>query len=179
MNRTYKSEGVVLKRRNAGEADRVVTIFTKRFGKVVAVAKGVRKISSRRAGSLEPATQATIFFAKAKTFDIITQVQLIDSFPLARKNLPRLTQVNLLLEVVDSVTREEQDHPQVYEIMVDTLRQLNTNGSKRQLLVKNITAIIENLGFGKPKNSSESALKHHIEDITDRELRSKKMLTTQ
>ena len=178
MVRTYRTEGVVLKRRNAGEADRVVTIFTKQRGKIVAVAKGVRKITSRRAGSLEPATQAVTFFARGKTFDIITQTQLISSFSAARKNLSRLTQIHQILEIVDLFTAENQSHPQVYEILVNTLKSLNTSGNKRELLVTNIRLIVKTLGFGEPQDSSESALKDFIEEITNKELRSKKMLTT-
>lgn len=176
MHRTYKSEGVVLKRRNAGEGDRVVTIFTKHHGKIVAVAKGVRKISSRRAGSLEPATQAVFFLVKSKTFDIITQTQLISSFTQARKSLSRLTQVSQMLEIIDLLTREHQSLPQVYEILVNTLSALDSNGSKRGLIVQNVRKILETLGFGLPSDNSESSLKHFIEEITDRELRSKKML---
>lgn len=168
----------MLKRRNAGEADRVVTIFTKQKGKVVAVAKGVRKITSRRAGSLEPATQAVTFFARGKTFDIITQTQLISSFSAARKNLSRLTQIHQILEIVDLFTAENQSHPQVYDVLVYTLKSLNTSGSKRKLLVTNIRLIVKILGFGEPQDSSESALKNFIEEITNKELRSKKMLAS-
>lgn len=176
MHRTYKDAGIILKRRNSGEADRVVTIFTKRFGKVVAIAKGVRKITSRRAGSLEPATQAVIFFARGKTFDIITQTQLISSFSQARKNLSRLTQVHQILEVVDLLTRENQEHTHVYEILLNTLKALDTDGNKRKLIVEKIRDIIRSLGFGEPEYDSEPALKEFLESITERELRSKKML---
>ncbi len=174
--RTYKTEGIILKRRNAGEADRVVTIFTRRYGKVVAIAKGVRKIHSRRAGSLEPATQAAIFFAKGKTFDVITQVELINSFSRARQNLERLTQVNQILEIIDLTTRENQEHGRVYEILVTTLTSLNQDGPKRQLLLNSIRQIIHELGFGLPEVASETALKQHLENIVERRLRSKKML---
>lgn len=176
--KNYKSEGVVLKRWNSGEADRVVTIFTKHHGKLVAIANGVRKITSRRAGSLEPATQAVFFFYKGKTFDIITQTQLISSFTQARKNLSRITQVHQILEIVDLLTRENQSHSQVYEILLDTLSALDSNGSKRGLIVQNVRKILQVLGFGNPSDNSETSLKHFIEEITDRELRSKKMLAS-
>jgi DNA repair protein RecO (recombination protein O) len=176
--RNYKTEGVVLKRRHYGETDRLVTIFTKHHGKITALAKGVRKITSRRAASLEPATQAVFFFAKGKTFDLITQSQLINSFKQARQDLTRVTQTYQILEIIDLFTADNQSHSSVYQILVTTLKALNTDGSKRDLLVKNVGAIIERLGFGQPQDQSESSLKHHLETIAERKLRSKKMLAT-
>lgn len=178
MSRTYKSEGIVLKRRNIGEADKLITTFTKHHGKVVGIAKGIRKISSRRAGSLEPATQAIIFFSKGKSFDIITQVKLINSFSQSKKNLARLTQVNQILEIIDLLTSEQQSHPLVYDVLLNTLNSLNAPGAKKNTLITNIKTIVQSLGFGLPQDDSELALKHHLESITDRKLRSKKFLTS-
>lgn len=174
--RTYKSEGIVLKRRDLGETDRVVTIFTRHHGKLVGLAKGVRRITSRRAGTLEPATQAVFFFARGRTFDLITQSQLISSFTKARKNLSRLTQVSQILEVVDLLTRENQTHPEVYITLLETLNQLNQHGTKRRLIVESVKRILDSLGFGQPREDSEQALKDHLESIVEIELRSKKML---
>ena len=175
--RTYTTEGVVLKRRNLGEADRLVTIFTKKFGKLTALARGVRRPTSRRAGSLEPATQAIFFFAKGKTWDILTQVQLINSFSPARRHLSRLTQIFQILEIVDLLTREYQEHPPVYDLVIITLNHLNQPGPQRSLLVTHIRHLVNLLGFGEPKDNSETALKHHIESIAERALRTKAILT--
>jgi DNA repair protein RecO (recombination protein O) len=177
MERTYSSEAIVLKNREIGEADKLVTLFTRRFGKVVALARGVRKITSRRSGSLEPATQGIFFFAHGKTWDILTQVQLINSFAAARRHLARVTQVYQLLEVVDLLTREHQPHPEIYDLIVATLVQLNQPGQRRRLLVNNIRQLVNNLGFGSPPDASETALKHHIEAIADRALRTKAILS--
>lgn len=178
FGRTYVTEGVVLKRRNLGEADRLVTIFTKKFGKLTALARGVRRPTSRRAGSLEPATQAVFFFAHGKTWDILTQAQLVSSFRQARRNLARLTQTYQILEVVDLLTREHQDHPEIYELLVSTLASLNQPGQKRSLLVSHVRQIVKLLGFGEPVDPSEAALKHHIESIAERALRTKAILSS-
>lgn len=175
-SRTFSTEAVVLKRKNLGEADRLVTLFTKRFGKLTALAKGVRRITSRRAGSLEPATQGIFFFARGKNFDLITQVQPINSFLNARQNLARLTQINQILEIIDLLTVDNQEHPDIYQILLDTLMLLNTDGKKRSRIVANIRHIVHLLGFGLPSDQSESSLKTHIESIAEKELRSKKCL---
>ncbi|MBI2009900.1 MAG: DNA repair protein RecO [Candidatus Chisholmbacteria bacterium] len=174
--RTFKTEGIVLKRINIGEADRLVTIFTKAEGKLVARARGVRKITSRRAGSLEPATQANFFFRQNGFGAELEQAQLIHSFSRARTTLRRLTQVSQILEIVDLLTRENQSHESVYSLLVATLEKLNHPGPKRQILVHNCRAIVAELGFGLPPVDTELALKHHIEEIIDRALRTKPML---
>jgi len=61
MSRSYKAEGIILKRINFSEADKILTIFTKRHGKVRAIAKGVRRLTSRKAGSVELFNQAGLF----------------------------------------------------------------------------------------------------------------------
>ena len=175
-HRTYSTEAIVLKTKETGETDKLVTLFTHRFGKVVALAKGVRQITSRRAGSLEPATQGIFFFARGHTWDILTQTQIINSFPAARRNLSRVTQVYQLLEIVDLLTREHQDHPEIYALLVNTLTSLNQPGAKRQLLITNIRHLVNLLGFGTPQDVSETALKHHIESIANRSLRTKAIL---
>ncbi len=175
--RTYKTEGIVLKRRNFGEADRIITLFSKHYGKIVALARGVRRITSRRAASLEPATQAVFFFARGKTWDILTQAQLINSFAAARRNLARVTQTYQILEVTDLLTRDHQPHPEIYDLLVATLIDLNQGGKKRGVLVNNIRLLVKFLGFGAPPQNSEAALKHHIESIADRPLRTKDILS--
>jgi len=78
--RSYKTEGIVLKRINYGEADRILTIYTKRHGKIRAIAKGVRKLTSRKAGSLELFNNVVLFLVKGKNLDIITEAQTVDLF---------------------------------------------------------------------------------------------------
>lgn len=174
--RSYTSEGIVLKRVSVGEADRIVTIFTKRFGKIVAIAKGVRKITSRRSGSLEPGTCAVFQFTKGKSLDIITQVKLINSYSHTKTSLPKVTQIHQVLEITDLLIRENQQHSQAYETILQTLNQLNSNGSKRTTIVQNIGSFLKQLGFGIPEDSSELGIKKYIEEITERKLRSKAML---
>ena len=61
MRRTYKTEGIILKRINFGEADRILTSYTKHFGKISLLAKGVRKITSRKGGNIELFNQTVLF----------------------------------------------------------------------------------------------------------------------
>ena len=178
VTKTYHAEGIVLKRTNLGETDRLVTIFTREYGKVTAVAKGARRITSTRAATLEPATQAQFFFVTGKSLDILTQSRLICSFTQAHANLTRVTQTYQILEVVDVLTAERQDHPEVYALLLSTLRSLNTDGPKKILLLENIRLILKALGFTHDKVFTPLELKHYIEDLANKTLHSKPFLDT-
>ena len=71
--RSYRAEAIVLKHHDWGEADRILTAFTREHGKLRVIAKGVRKIRSRRAGHLEPFTHVMLQLAKSKELPIVTQ----------------------------------------------------------------------------------------------------------
>lgn len=83
-DRIRKVEAVVIAHRELGEADRVVRVFSRENGKLVTLAKGVRKIQSRKAAHLEPFTQSALVLARGKTFWIITQAETINAFPQIR-----------------------------------------------------------------------------------------------
>ena len=78
--RLYRDTAVVLRVQKLGEADRIVTLLTRRHGRVRAVAKGVRRTSSRFGARLEPFGHVDVQFATARTLDIVTQVETVDGF---------------------------------------------------------------------------------------------------
>ncbi len=87
--RLYRTEAVVLKRSDFGEADRLLTLYTPRLGKCRVLAKGVRRLTSRKAGHLELFTHAQLLVAKARSLDIVTQAETIDAYANLRKDLLR------------------------------------------------------------------------------------------
>lgn len=81
-------------------------MFSKEHGKKQAVARGVRRTASRRAGSLQPFAHLRCFVARGRQFDVIAQVELINSFAGLREDLTVLTWANHVLELVDATARE-------------------------------------------------------------------------
>jgi DNA repair protein RecO (recombination protein O) len=71
--RAYRDEAVVLRTHKLGEADRIITLLTKHHGQVRAVAKGVRRTSSRFGARLEPFMVADLQLVSGKSLDIVTQ----------------------------------------------------------------------------------------------------------
>src|ERR1700687_3450068 len=100
----YRDEGVVLRAIKLGEADRIVTIFTQGHGKIRAVAKGVRKTSSRFGARLEPASHVALQCYKGRDLDVVTQVETIESNRAVREGYAVFTHAVPMLEVVDPVT---------------------------------------------------------------------------
>ena len=79
-DRLYRTEAVILRRHDFGEADKLLTIYTPAFGKLRVLAKGVRKTTSRKAGHVELFTHSRLLIAKGKTLDIVTQAETISAF---------------------------------------------------------------------------------------------------
>lgn len=120
----YKDEGVVLKTIKLGEADRIVTLFTRDNGKVRAVAKGIRKTKSRFGGRLEPFTRAHLMIYKGRNLDTITSVDVVDSFDSVRKDYLRLTSAAALVEVVEKIIPDRERLVPVYKLLLDGLEAL-------------------------------------------------------
>ncbi|MEA2576248.1 MAG: repair protein RecO [Chloroflexia bacterium] len=123
----YKSEAVVIKRSDLGEADKILTIFTPHFGKLRVVAKGVRKVSSRLAGHVELFTRSQMLLAKARNLDIVTQSETLDSYRPLHDDLERVAHAYYAAELLDALTPDEHENYAVYKVMVDSFGLLSTD----------------------------------------------------
>ena len=120
----YKDEGIVLKAIKLGEADRIVTFFTRHHGKVAAVAKGIRKTKSRFGGRLEPFTRVDLMLYRGRSLDTITSVDIVESFKGVRDHYETLTAAASLAELVDKVTPDRERALPVYALLVSGLEAL-------------------------------------------------------
>lgn len=119
--RVYRTRAIILKRRDQGEADRVLTVFTPGLGKRTYIARGVRKPASRKAGHLEPFTHVALLVAKARSWDVVTQVETVTSFQGLREDLERAAYAYYVAELVDAFTEEEDSHPPLFDLLLRTL----------------------------------------------------------
>lgn len=180
MSRAYKTEGIIIKRINFGEADRIITIFTKHHGKIKAIAKGIRKIKSRRAPHLELFNQAILFLNQGKNFDLISQAQIINSFSNLRKDLKRVGLAFEVCELVDQLTREGQSQRQVFDFLVVCLNDLSHfNKERAEEVVRTFELrLLESLGFlAKDRVLKNLNIERFVEEISERELKTKKFLS--
>ncbi|MGH9028173.1 MAG: DNA repair protein RecO [Acidimicrobiales bacterium] len=125
----YRDEGVVLRTIRLGEADRIVTMVTRGHGKVRAVAKGIRRTSSKFGGRLEPLSHVALQCWQGRELDTVTQVEVLDAFRSVREDLGRVAKAFTLLEVVDQLSQERHPDERLYEMLVGALRSLEAHDS--------------------------------------------------
>lgn len=118
----FRTEGVIIKRRNFGEADRILTIFTRDYGKVVCLGKGVRRPRSKKAGHLELGNWCKVFIARGKNLDLLTEVELKRAFGIADFSEVKANKIYHLLELIDFLTVEHQKNLQVFILLVHFLK---------------------------------------------------------
>jgi DNA repair protein RecO (recombination protein O) len=123
--RTLRVEAIILRHSDWGETDRIVWLFTREHGKLRAIAKGVRKMQSRKAGHLEPFSRATLMMAKAHELWIITQAETVDAYTRLREDLQSMVRASYIIELLDRFTFEEGENWQLYKLTTETLSRLN------------------------------------------------------
>ncbi len=148
MSRVYTAQAVVLRRRNLAETDKIVTLFTRERGKLSAVAKGARRPQSRIAGATEPPTFVRAFMAVGQNLDIVTQCEVKEAFPALRADLNRLTYINYLLELTDTLLEDRLPQPDLFDLLLSALYLLNGGAEGLPLLTAYSIQAAEDAGFG-------------------------------
>ena len=123
--RVYTTEGVILRRRNIGEADSIFTVFSPTEGKFDAVARGVRKARSHMRGHLEPLTRSKLLLAHGRTLDVFTQAETITGYRHIREDLDACTSAIYCAELIDRFTADREAHQDVYGLILDILDALD------------------------------------------------------
>lgn len=145
--RSYHAQAVVIGHIEFGEADRILSLFTYEKGKISVIAKGVRKIHSRKAGHLEPFTRVNLFLAKGRNLDIITQAEIIDSYNGLREDLERIGQAAYVVEVLDRFTYEEGQNIGLFRLLVATLGNLEKYPNTETVIHHYEIRLLDLLGF--------------------------------
>jgi DNA repair protein RecO (recombination protein O) len=120
----YRDEAIVLRTHKLGEADRIITLLTRQHGRVRAVAKGVRRTSSRWGSRLEPFTHVDLQLAEGRSLDVITQAETLTPFwGGIGDDYDRYTAGTVMLETADRLVSEEREpSPQQFLLLVGGLR---------------------------------------------------------
>jgi DNA repair protein RecO (recombination protein O) len=132
----YRDEGVVLRTQKLGEADRIITVLTRRHGRVRAVAKGVRRTRSKFGATVEPFSHVDLQLYVGRSLDIVNQAESLMSYgdPLAA-DYPRWTAGTAVLETAERLTAEEKEPAlRLFLLVIGALRAL-VEGEKDPSLV--------------------------------------------
>ena len=133
--RSIRVEAIVLRHSDWGEADRLLSLFTRELGKLRAIAKGVRKMRSRKAGHVEPFTRVTLQLARGRDMYILTQAETVDAYLSLREDLVQVGYASYVIELLDRFTYEEGQNRPLYTLLADTLSRLDS-GSDPLLAVR-------------------------------------------
>jgi DNA repair protein RecO (recombination protein O) len=126
----YRAEAVVLRTHKLGEADRIITLLTRDHGRVRAVAKGVRRTTSRWGSRLEPFSHVDLQLAEGRNLDTITQAETISPFgKTLGADYERYTAGTAMLETAERVVTEDREPAlQQFLLLVGGLRALTGEG---------------------------------------------------
>lgn len=143
---TFTTEGIIVKRSNFGEADRILTVVTPYRGKVKVLAKGVRKITSRRGGNVELLNKVKMHLFAGNNFNILTEVEGINTFPRIKSDLMLLTYASHVIELTERLLPEGQPNPGAYKLLEAVLERLEEN--PRQIFIRAYEVkLLSDLGF--------------------------------
>ena len=123
--RLYKTEGIVLRSMDLGEADRVLTVLTPRLGKLRVVAKGIRRPRSRLGGGLEPFSDVQLVLAIGRTFDVVTQIAIEDPHLGLRDDLQATAEAWYLVELADRFCEGNADSHGPFVLLAQGLAALD------------------------------------------------------
>lgn len=122
--RIYRTDAVVLSRMEYGEADRILTVYTPRLGKLRVIAKGARKPTSRLLPHLEYFTRTRLMLAKGRELDVVTGAETIDPHLALREDLDAYGHASHCVELLLRLTEDRQENEAAYDLLVNTLRLL-------------------------------------------------------
>lgn len=147
--RTYRIEGIVLKRRNLGEADRILTILSRESGKIAVKAPGVRRIPSRRSSHVELLnfSQFTLYRSSKTFMPIVTEAQTLEDFSEVKSDLHKIGLAFYICELINGLCADNQENRGVFFHLKSTLLELTKTLDASNLIRKFEENLLTELGF--------------------------------
>jgi DNA repair protein RecO (recombination protein O) len=145
--RSQRVEAIILKHSDFGEADRLVTMYSRELGKLRALAKGARKPGSRKGGHLEPFSRASLLLGKGRDLAVVEQAEAVELNSALSQDLVALGYASYVVELLDKFSGDHDENRGVYRLLRDTLARLAA-GDEKQLAVRFYEVkLLEQVGF--------------------------------
>ncbi|MEK7517400.1 MAG: DNA repair protein RecO [Patescibacteria group bacterium] len=147
--RSYKTEGIILKRRNLGEADRILTVLSKNNGKIQIKAPGVRRITSRRSSHIELLnfSELTLYRTSSSFLPTLTEAHTIEDFSIIKSNLEKIGYAYYICELTNGLCPERQENREVFSLLKATLRELCDSLDSKKVVKYFEKELLSNLGY--------------------------------
>lgn len=177
MNNTFSTLAIIIGRRNYHEADRLLTLFTEKYGKMVVKAKGVRLSQSKRQGHIELFNTIKAQIIEGRGFPILAQTELIADRSVIKSDIKLLRIAYHLTELVSRLTPEREKHGEVFDLLNRAFSSINlkTWDKEEFLSEKFEEKLLHLLGYGLPPDGG--SWREYIESITDFKLRAQEILS--
>lgn len=177
--RSFKAEGFILKRKNYGESDRIITIFTKYHGKITVLAKGIRKITSKKSSHMEVFNKTSLYIAQGKSFAILTEAQTLETYPSLKTHLQVVANAYHLVEIVDKLCPEKEVHTIIFYLLEKSFEELNKNPELAHAISEQFSlSFLREMGYLPPgKIMTGDVLENYLRTILERNLFSSSLLT--
>lgn len=172
--RSYKSEGIILARKNYGEADRIISVYSKDFGRLTLLAKGIRRPRSRKRGHLEIFNLINFQAESSHGFDIITEVEVADNFFYIRRSLKRISLAYYFMEILEKITRESEPNPELYSLIIEYLNRLKSEKKLKLMRTDFVTRLLVLLGYW-PSDKILVDPDKKLEEVVERQIYSKRV----
>lgn len=169
--RSFSDEGIVLTRRNYGEADRIISLYTKSHGRIATLAKGIRKPGSRKRGHLEVFSHVRLQISNGKGLGLITEAEIIDSFNAVRKNLKKVALAYYFMEVIGKMTHEHEPNRELFDLILEFMNRLKSQRKLKILRLDFVLRLLTLLGFW-PKDKLLVNPDAKLEETIERQINS-------
>ncbi len=144
---SYPGEGIVLGRRNFGEADRILSLYTKTHGRISLIAKGVRRPKSRKRGHIEVFNLVKFQAISGQGIDLMVEAEVIEDFSQIRKSLRKVSLAYYFMEVVGKITHEQESNIDLFNLISDNLLKLKTTKKLKELRFDFMLKLLTLLGY--------------------------------
>ena len=175
--RSFKTEGIVIKRFNFNEADRIVTIFSKKHGKMAIKASGVRRITSRRSPHIELLNYSFFNLYQGRGMPVLTEVDCIENFSSLKEDLNKIGLAYHICELIDGLCAENQENLEIFTLLQRTLNNLSIGENLSKIIYDFEIELLTLLGFYKSGNPALAVnTQGIIENILERKLKTRQFL---
>jgi DNA repair protein RecO (recombination protein O) len=133
---SFKSEVVILQVTDFAEFDKIVSFYTKNYGRIRGIAKGAKRSQRRFGGALEPFThnEVTFFEKEGHGLTRLEDCRIINTFPALGKDIKKIAYGNYLLELVNTLTPEREQHPEIFTLLIHFLELLSEQSAREDIL---------------------------------------------
>jgi len=190
---SFTDSGLIIRRVKYGETDLIISLLTQRHGRLSAIAKGSRKITSRRAGHLDLFNLVEFQVRESRWLPVITEARILLSFDRTKSDPNTLKYLYYWLELIERLVVEGDENRMLFLLLVDRLKKLELSSDRSTSYLEKMTrdweiSVLRELGFWSDESQGleypASPLEQKefnrrlIEDVIEGEIKSARVLST-